>query len=93
MYRIAALLSAFALIGCGQKECIKPPPQVVVQTVTKYVPVPAPMTEHVATPQPKDTTVLECVRVNVARAGAIGQCNLQLDKIKALPLKAQETEQ
>jgi hypothetical protein len=75
----------FALAGCAtQSACIKPAPQIVKVPVVQYVPVPVALTAPVPLAKPQDATVVECVRVAIQRAAAIGQCNAQLDKIREL---------
>ena len=83
--RIAVAIVALALAGCAtQSACIKPAPQIVKVPVIQYVPVPAALTAPVPLAKPQDATVVECVRVNIQRAAAIGQCNAQMDKIRQL---------
>lgn len=82
--RAALSIAALALTGCATTPCVPPPPQIVKVTVTKYVPIPIELTAPVALPKPQDATVVECVRVNIQRAAAIGQCNSQLKAIQDL---------
>ncbi len=78
-------ITTLVLAGCAtQSACIQPAPQIVKVPVVQYVPVPAALTAPVPLAKPQDATVVECVRVNIQRAAAIGQCNAQLDKIREL---------
>lgn len=75
-----------ALFGCAEQ--VKPitpvTPQVVTTTVTKYVQVPAQLTQPCPIEQPLSRTVAEAVRVARARKDALIQCNHQLDQIRSL---------
>lgn len=88
LYAIATLV----LAGCAtQSACIKPAPQVVKVTVKEYVPVPAAFTAPVPLAKPQDATVVECVRVAIQRAAAIGQCNAQFEAIRKLQSPSDST--
>jgi hypothetical protein len=74
-----------ALFGCAPVKPQMPvTPQVVTQTVTQYVSVPAELTQPCPIEQPKARTVAEAVRVARARKDALTVCNKQLDAIRSL---------
>jgi len=74
-----------ALFGCAPFKPSQPvTPQVVTQTVTKYVAIPDELTVACPIEQPKARTVAEAVRVARARKDALTLCNKQLDAIRSL---------
>lgn len=84
--RLLIVPALLALAGCPL-DAPRPAvvtPQVVTQTVTKYVPVPAKYTEPCPIEQPKLRIVAEAVRVAKARKSALEQCNRQLEQIRGL---------
>ena len=87
MPRALRLLIPVAAVGLAACTPTKPAfvtPQIVTQTVTKYVPVPAALTAPCPIEQPKLRTVAEAVRVAKARKDALTQCNRQLEQIRQL---------
>lgn len=87
---LAICLVLLAMCGCAEqvKPIIPVTPQVVTTTVTKYVQVPAELTQPCTIEQPQSRTVAEAVRVARARKDALITCNKQLDAIRSLgPVK------
>lgn len=85
-FGLLILAAVLPLSGCpGDVKPTAPvTPQVVTQTVTQYVSVPAELTQPCPIEQPKARTVAEAVRVARARKDALVACNRQLDAIRSL---------
>ena len=82
--RLLTALTLLVLVACAPTRPAVVTPQVVTQTVTKYVTVPAKYTEPCPIEQPKLRTIAEAVRVAKARKNALQQCNRQLEQIRGL---------
>lgn len=72
-----------ALAGCAQVQ-----PKPVLVPVTKYVPVPAALTQPCPIAEPEDHTVAEAVKVARERKTALAVCNAQLEQIRELGKQA-----
>lgn len=81
---LAVCFVLLALFGCTPVKPQPVTPQVVTQTVTKYVSVPAELTQPCPIEAPRARTVAEAVRVARARKDALIECNHQLDQIRSL---------
>ncbi|AHX12927.1 hypothetical protein CH75_06445 [Dyella jiangningensis] len=81
---LLACIVLLALFGCTPVKPQPVIPQVVTQTVTKYVQVPSELIAPCPVEQPLSRTVAEAVRVARARKDALIQCNHQLDQIRSL---------
>lgn len=82
--RILLALVLLSLAGCA--PIVKPPviPQVVTQTVTRYVPVPAELTAPCHRTERKSNQVIDVVDAFNARGDDIDECNARMSKIRAL---------
>lgn len=83
-HRLLTIAVMAGLCACTPTKPDVVIPQIVTQTVTKYVPVPVQLTEACPIEKPKQRTVGEAVRVAKARRDALEQCNRQLDQIRQL---------
>ncbi len=85
---VILLLVCFVLLvlfGCTPVKPVVPvTPQVVTQTVTKYVAIPEDLTHPCPIEQPLSRTVAEAVRVARARKDALVECNKQLEAIRSI---------
>lgn len=86
--RTVVLLLVFvvllALFGCTPVKPQPVIPQVVTQTVTKYVAIPDELTQPCPIEQPLSRTVAEAVRIARARKDALVECNKQLEAIRSI---------
>lgn len=79
---ILILLAAACVAGCAQSPVV--PPKVVQTTVTRFVPLPEPLTAPCVIAMPRANTVREAVRVARERRAALQKCNAQLEEIRNL---------
>ena len=84
--RIAASISAMALLvaGCGRENLRVAPPKIVQVEVTKFVPVPAELTEPCTQYAPAEQTYAEAKRLALLRLESLKECNARLARIRAL---------
>lgn len=82
--RAAALILVAGLAGCAGTPEPRPfvAPEVIEVPVTRYVPVPAELTEPCPVPAIKGRTVGDVVDAANARKLALDRCNAQLDAIR-----------
>ena len=84
--RIAAAISAMALLvaGCGRENLRIDPPKIVQVEVTKFVPVPAELTEPCTVYAPTEQTYAEAKRLALLRLESLKECNARMTRIRAL---------
>lgn len=84
--RTALAISAMALLvaGCSRGNLRIDPPKVVQVEVTKYVPVPAELTEPCTVYAPAEQTYAEAKRLALLRLESLQECNGRMARIRAL---------
>lgn len=85
---LAVIASAMLLTACGKQNLRIDPPKIVQVEVTKFVPVPAELTEPCTLYAPAEQTYAEAKRLALVRLESLKECNGRLARIRALGTEA-----
>jgi hypothetical protein len=75
---------ALLVAGCGRGNLRIDPPKIVQVEVTKYVPVPAELTEPCTMYAPAEQTYAEAKRLALLRLESLQECNGRMARIRAM---------
>ena len=83
-HSVAVIAIALLASACTRENLKVEPPKIVQVEVTKYVPVPAALTEPCAVYAPAEQTYAEAKRLALLRLESLQECNGRLARIRAL---------
>lgn len=83
-HSVAVIAIALLASACTRENLKVEPPKIVQVEVTKYVPVPAELTEPCTVYAPAEQTYAEAKRLALLRLESLQECNGRLARIRAL---------
>lgn len=83
-HSVAVIAVALLATACTRQNLKVDPPKIVQVEVTKFVPVPAALTEPCTVYAPAEQTYAEAKRLALLRLESLQECNGRLARIRAL---------